>query len=85
LNLANPTETNASISQSKSNGDIADLQEKVRQAETIQLENERLRSELDAHKKQITVLSGERDSLIETISKLNVELTPAEQQPTGKK
>ena len=93
LNLVNPTKTNASIPQSKSNDDIADLQAKVRQAETVRLENERLRSELNAHKKEINVLRGERDSLIQTISKFDAELTQAEHQrsnqpqptPTGKK
>jgi hypothetical protein len=96
LNLGDPAKTNASISQPKPNSDNADLQEKVRQAEMIQLENERLRSELNAHKKEITVLRGERDSLMKTIAKLDVELTQAEnqritqkqqqqQQSTGKK
>ncbi len=77
--------------QSKSKNDDNDLQEKLKQAEMIQIENERLRSELNAHKKEITVLRGERDSLMNTISKLDIELTQAEQkriaqqQPTGKK
>jgi septal ring factor EnvC (AmiA/AmiB activator) len=84
LNLGDPAKTNASISQPKPNSDNADLQE-----------NERLRSELNAHKKEITVLRGERDSLMKTIANLDVELTQAEnqritqkqqqQQSTGKK
>ncbi len=83
MNLGNPTETIPSVLQSKSNSDNADLQEKLRQAEMIRLENERLRSELNAHKKEITVLRGERDSLMNTISKLDIELTQAEHQRTA--
>jgi chromosome segregation ATPase len=53
------------------------------------LENERLRTELNTHKKEITVLRAERDSLMNTISKLDIELTEAEhkrlaQQPGRK-
>lgn len=42
------------------------------------MENERLRSELNAQKQEIVVLRGERDSLMKTISKLDVELTQSE-------
>ncbi|CAF4550593.1 unnamed protein product [Rotaria sp. Silwood1] len=63
---------------SKSSNDDNDMQEKLRQAEMIRLENERLRSELNAHKKEINVLRSERDSLMNTISKLDIELTQAE-------
>jgi hypothetical protein len=83
LNLGNPSETIPSVLQSKANSDNADHQEKLRQAEMIRLENERLRSELNAHKKEITVLRGERDSLMNTISKLDIELTQAEHQRTA--
>lgn len=65
---------------SKSNSDSVDVDEKLRQADMIRLENERLRAELNAHKKEITVLRGERDSLMNTISKLDIELTQAEHQ-----
>jgi chromosome segregation ATPase len=65
---------------SKSSTNDADQQEKLRQTEIIRLENERLRTELNAHKKEITVLRGERDSLMNTISKLDIELTQAEHQ-----
>jgi predicted nuclease with TOPRIM domain len=80
LNLADQTLTTPSTAQTKSNDNNNDLQEKVRQAETTRLENERLRSELNAHKQEITVLRGERDSLMNTISKLDIELTQAEHQ-----
>ncbi len=92
MNLADPFEITSSALQSKSNNDNDDLQEKLRKAEMIQFENERLRSELNAHKKEIIVLRGERDSLMNTISKLDIELTQAEHQriaqqqhPIGKK
>jgi len=91
LNLGDPNNTNLSRLQSKSKNDDTDLQQKLKQAEMVRIENDRLRSELNAHKKEITVLRGERDSLMNTISKLDVELTQAEQQriaqqqPTGKK
>ncbi|CAF3325657.1 unnamed protein product [Rotaria socialis] len=65
---------------SKSNSDYADIEEKLREAQLTQLENERLRAELNAHKNEITVLRGERDSLMNTISKLDIELTQAEHQ-----
>ncbi|CAF3948026.1 unnamed protein product, partial [Rotaria sp. Silwood2] len=65
---------------SKLNNDNSDVQEKLREAEMIRLENERLRSELNTHKKEINVLRGERDSLMNTISKLDIELTQAEHQ-----
>jgi hypothetical protein len=48
--------------------------------ELIRNENERLRSELNAQKTEITVLRGERDSLMHTITKLDIELTQAEYQ-----
>lgn len=64
----------------KSNNDDSAMQEKLREAELIRLENERLRAELNSHKKEITVLRGERDSLMNTISKLDIELTQAEHQ-----
>jgi chromosome segregation ATPase len=91
LNLGDPNNSNLSTLQSKSKNDDTDLQQKLKQAEMVRIENERLRSELNAHKKEITVLRGERDSLMNTISKLDIELTQAEQQriaqqqPTGKK
>lgn len=71
-----------------------DLREKIRQADLMRSENERLRSELNAHKQEIVVLRGERDSLMKTISKLDIELTQSEHQrlaqqqtktPSGKK
>ncbi|CAF5082928.1 unnamed protein product [Rotaria magnacalcarata] len=65
---------------SKSNNDDADIEEKLREAQLARLENERLRAELNAHKNEITVLRGERDSLMNTISKLDIELTQAEHQ-----
>ncbi len=57
-----------------------DSSENARQVELLRIENERLRSELNTHKTEITVLRGERDSLMNTISKLDIELTQAEQQ-----
>lgn len=58
--------------------------------ERLRMENEKLRSDLQAQKNEISVLRGERDSLMKTISKLDVELTEAEYQrtsqvPKGKK
>ncbi len=55
-------------------------QENLRQLELLRIENERLRSELNIHKTEMTVLRGERDSLMNTISKLDIELTHAEYQ-----
>jgi len=66
-----------SSTQSNSNDDSQ------KQLELLRLENERLRSELNAHKTEITVLRGERDSLMNTISKLDIELTQAEYQRTS--
>ena len=80
MNSADPAQIDVSSSQSNSNSENAELREKVRQAEVIRLENERLRSELNTHKKEITVLRGERDSLMKTISKLDIELTQSEHQ-----
>ena len=57
-----------------------ELCEKLRQSDLLQLENDRLRAELSAYKSEIEVLGGERDSLMNTISKLDVELTRAEHQ-----
>ena len=68
------------VSPSRSNENVAELQEKLRRIDETRIENERLRSELNAHKKEITVLRGERDSLMNTISKLDIELTQAEHQ-----
>ncbi len=68
--------------QSSSNDDSS---ENLRQLEIFRLENERLRSELDTHKTEIKVLRGERDSLINTISKLDTELTQAENQRVSQK
>ena len=48
--------------------------------ERLRNENARLRGELDAQKKDIIILSGERDSLMQAISKLDIELTEAEYQ-----
>lgn len=64
----------------QSEKEVDDLREKVRQADSMRLENERLRSELNAHKQEIVVLRGERDSLMKTISKLDIELTQSEHQ-----
>jgi hypothetical protein len=61
-----------------------DSSENVRQVELLRIENERLRLELNTHKTEITVLRGERDSLMNTISKLDIELTQAEQQHMSK-
>ncbi len=66
--------------QSNSNDDS---QKHLQQLELLRLENERIRSELNAHKTEITVLRGERDSLMNTISKLDIELTQAEYQRTS--
>ena len=71
-----------SLSQSNSNND---LDEKLQQFETIRLENERLHAELNAYKTEINVLRGERDSLMNTISKLDIELTQAEYQRISQK
>ncbi|CAF0946667.1 unnamed protein product [Adineta steineri] len=76
----NSIEVNPSVAETISNNDNGDIQEKLRQAEITQLENERLRTELNTHKKEITVLRSERDSLMNTISKLDIELTQAENQ-----
>ncbi|CAF3619670.1 unnamed protein product [Rotaria sordida] len=73
----NEGDLNNTISSKLSNDDH-DVQEKLRQAEMIRLENDRLRSELSVRKKEINVLRGERDSLMNTISKLDLELTEAE-------
>ena len=54
--------------------------EKLRQLEYFRLENERLQSELDAQKVEIVILRRERDSLVNTVSKLDTELTEAEYQ-----
>ncbi|CAF1100558.1 unnamed protein product [Rotaria sordida] len=66
-----------SLPQSNSNDDI---NEKLQQLEIFRLENERLHSELNTHKTEIRVLRSERDSLMSTISKLDIELTEAEYQ-----
>jgi chromosome segregation ATPase len=50
------------------------------QFELLRTENERLRAELTSQKTEITVLRGERDSLMHTITKLDIELTQAEYQ-----
>ena len=78
LDAAN--EKTPSVSASRSNENVAELQEKLRRIDETRIENERLRAELLAHKKEITVLRGERDSLMNTISKLDIELTQAEHQ-----
>ncbi len=69
-----------SSTQSNSNDNS---QKNLQQLELLRLENERLRFELNAHKTEITVLRGERDSLMNTISKLDIELTQAEYQRTS--
>jgi len=92
-NKSNPTETIPFALESKANSNNAEIQEKLQQAEMTRLENERLRSELNAHKKEITALRSEREKLMNTIAKLDIELTQAEyqriaqqqQQQTGKK
>ena len=50
----------------------------ARRTESLRLENERLRSELTSAQTETFVLRGERDSLMKTISKLDIELTQAE-------
>ncbi len=67
----------SSLPQSSSNNDS---QENLRELELLRVENERLRSELNIYKTEMTVLRGERDSLMNTISKLDIELTHAEYQ-----
>ncbi|CAF4021371.1 unnamed protein product, partial [Rotaria magnacalcarata] len=57
-----------------------DINGKLQELELFRHENERLRSELSSNKTEITVLRGERDSLMHTISKLDIELTKAEYQ-----
>ena len=52
----------------------------MQELEKLRLENERLTSELTSYKTELTVLRGERDSLMQTISKLDIELTQAEYQ-----
>ncbi|CAF4301946.1 unnamed protein product, partial [Adineta steineri] len=69
---------NQSLLESNSNND--DLQEKLRQLEIFRLENEQLRSELETQKKEKNILLRERDSLVQTVSKLDSELTKAEYQ-----
>ncbi|CAF1314302.1 unnamed protein product [Adineta ricciae] len=65
----------------KSDVNSADnFHEKLRQLEYFRLENERLQSELDAQKVEIVILRRERDSLVNTVSKLDTELTEAEYQ-----
>ncbi|CAF1407999.1 unnamed protein product, partial [Didymodactylos carnosus] len=54
------------------------LQEKLKQYKLVDLENSRLETELDAHKQEIISLRQERDALLSTISKLDVELTRSE-------
>ena len=73
-------EMNSNTLQTNINNENKDTKEKLRQAEILQLENERLRSDLNAHQKEISVLRGERDSLMHTISKLDIELTQSEHQ-----
>mgnify|MGYP002378584916 FL=1 len=57
-----------------------EIEEQLQQAEMTRLENERLRSELNTYKNEVTILRGERDSLMNTIAKLDIELTQAEQK-----
>ncbi|CAF4371835.1 unnamed protein product, partial [Rotaria sp. Silwood2] len=56
------------------------INEKLQRLEIFRLENERLRSELNTCKTEISVLRSERDSLMNTIAKLDIELTEAECQ-----
>ncbi|CAF3454232.1 unnamed protein product [Rotaria sp. Silwood1] len=65
----------SSLSQSNSN-DV--INKKLQQLEIFRLENERLHSELNTWKTEICVLHSECDSLINTIVKLDIELTQAE-------
>lgn len=58
----------------------AERDEKMREYERLRMENEKLRSEMKVKKNEINVLRGERDSLMKTIAKLDVELTEAEYQ-----
>jgi hypothetical protein len=67
----------SSLLQSNSNNTS---NENLRELELLRTENERLRSELNTHKREISVLRGERDSLMSTICKLDIELTQAEYQ-----
>jgi chromosome segregation ATPase len=69
-----PTETIPLDSPTRANEDVSS------QFESLRLENERLRCELNTHQTEISVLRGERDSLMKTISKLDIELTQAEYQ-----
>ncbi len=66
---------NSSLSQSSSKDDY---DEKLQQIELLRHENEQLRSELNVHKTEISVLRVERDSLMNTITKLDNGLTDAE-------
>lgn len=53
-------------------------EEVLQELEFLRLENERIRSELNTQKTELTLLRSERDSLTNTISKLDIELTQAE-------
>ncbi|CAF1478266.1 unnamed protein product [Rotaria sp. Silwood1] len=75
LNLDNKKKIISSLSQSNSN-DV--INKKLQQLEIFRLENERLHSELNTWKTEICVLHSECDSLINTIVKLDIELTQAE-------
>jgi septal ring factor EnvC (AmiA/AmiB activator) len=77
LNLDEKKPIIPSLSESSSN---EDLNEKLQQLELFRLENEQLRSKLDTHKTELHVLRNERESLVNTISKLNSELIQAENQ-----
>lgn len=70
-------------SQTKSFQSNVEHDEKRRELERMKIENEKLRSELKTQKNEINILRGERDSLMKTISKLDVELTEAEYQRTS--
>jgi len=77
LNLDEKKPIIPSLSESSSN---EDLNEKLQQLELFRLENEQLRSKLDTNKTELHVLRNERESLVNTISKLNSELFQAENQ-----
>ena len=65
------------LSAEKSKENVEEIQS---ESELLRRENERLRAELKVQQTEITVLRGERDSLMKTISKLDIELTQAEYQ-----
>lgn len=57
-----------------------DFEKNLRELELLRSENARLRAELDTQKNEVTILNGERDSLMQAVSQLDIELTQAEFQ-----